>query len=103
MSTANAPEAPGGSDFERWIEEKSEAVKAELGEKFPPATSGPAAVHAETATQRIEEVLLGHEQPADALLEELADLENAPPLSDEELDKQALVSGGADEDPDTPE
>jgi hypothetical protein len=103
MSTANAPEAPGGSDFERWIDEKSEAVKAELGDKFPPATSGPAAVHAETASQRIEEVLLGHEQAGDALLEELADLENAPPLSDEELDKQALASGGADNDPDTPE
>ncbi|NMM05257.1 hypothetical protein [Polaromonas sp.] len=103
MTTSETSQVPAGSDFERWIEEKSEAVKAELGEKFPPATSGPAAVHAETASQRIEEVLLGHEQPADALLEELVDLENAPPLSDEELDKQALASGGGDDNPDTPE
>ena len=96
-------QTPAGNDFSRWVEEKSEAVMADLSEKFPPATSGPRAVHAETSSQRIEEVLMGHEKPQDDLLDELAALENAPPLSDEELERQALQEGGADGDPSTPE
>ena len=99
--TSSQPSASG--DFGRWIEEKSEAVKAELAEKFPPATSGPAAVHHETSAQRIEEVLLGHEPAGDALLEELAAEDSVPPLSEEELARQALASGGGDNNPDTPE
>ncbi|WP_029524956.1 hypothetical protein [Polaromonas glacialis] len=98
-----ASQTPPANDFVRWVEEKSDAVMADIADKFPPATSGPEAIHAETYTQRIEEVLLGHEQPDDALLEELAALEDAPPLSDEELARQALESGGADADPTTPE
>ena len=99
----SSPEEHVGGDFGRWIEEKSEAVKAELADKFPPATSGLGAIHAETSTQRIEEVLLGHEPAGSALLEELATQDSMPPLSDEELAQQALASGGADDNPDTPE
>ncbi|MEO5661394.1 MAG: hypothetical protein ABIQ90_16605 [Polaromonas sp.] len=99
--TASKP--PAGNDFKRWVEEKSDAVMADLGDKFPPATSGPKALHPETYTQRIEEVLLGHEEPDDALLEELAALEVAPPLSDEELARQALEDGGSDANTATPE
>lgn len=98
-----SPQPPASNDFVRWIEEKSDAVLADLGDKFPPVTSGPEALHAETFTQRIEEVLLGHEPPDDALLEELAALEDAPPLSDEELARQALEDGGGDGDAATPE
>ena len=98
-----ASHTPPANDFVRWVEEKSDAVMADIGDKFPPATSGPAALHGETYSQRIEEVLLGHEPPDEALLEELAALEDAPPLSDEELARQALESGGADADPATPE
>ena len=97
------PQTPAGNDFARWVEEKSDAVMADLSERFPPATSGPQAVHAETSSQRIEEVLMGHEQPQADLLVELAALENAPPLSDEELERQALQDGGGDADPVTPE
>ena len=96
-------QTPPTNDFVRWVEEKSDAVMADIGDKFPPATSGVDALHAETSSQRIEEVLLGHEQPDDALLEELAALEDAPPLSDAELERQALESGGEDADPATPE
>ncbi|MBH1957571.1 MAG: hypothetical protein I8H70_02645 [Burkholderiales bacterium] len=98
-----ASQTPPANDFVRWVEEKSDMVMADLGDKFPPATSGPEAIHSETFTQRIEEVLLGHETPDQALLEELAALEDVPPLSDEELARQALESGGADADPATPE
>ena len=102
ISTNNAPN-DNGSDLVRWAREKSEVVLADLADQFPPPTSGPNALHAETQSQRIEEVLLGHEAPEAALLEELAALENAAPLSDEELDRQALEAGGGDADPDTPE
>ena len=101
MNSSTTP--PASNDFVRWVEEKSDAVLADLGDKFPPATSGSQALHAETTSQRIEEVLLGHEAAGDDLLEELAALEDIPPLSEEELAKQALSDGGADADPSTPE
>ena len=58
-----------------------------------------ASVHPETGRQKLEEVLLGHEAPTQEFLEELAALEEAPPLSEEELAEQALAAGGADNDP----
>jgi len=51
----------------------------------------------------LEDVLLGHAQATPEMLQELAALESAPPLSDEELARQALAHGGADNDPSTPE
>jgi hypothetical protein len=48
-------------------------------------------------------VLLEHEEPTQEFLDELAALEAAPPLSDEELDRQALAAGGGDGDAATPE
>ena len=99
----SASQTPASNDFIRWMEEKSDAVMADLADKFPPATTGVEAIHAETSTQRIEEVLMGHELPDEALLEELAALEDIPPLSDEELARQALEDGGGDADTATPE
>ena len=101
MTTSPTPAK--GNDFIRWVEEKSEVVMADLGDKFPPATVGVDALHAETSTQRIEEVLMGHELPDEELLEELAALEGIEPLSDEELARQAMEDGGGDADPATPE
>ena len=57
----------------------------------------------ETSEQKLEEVLLEHEEPTQEFLDELAALEQAPPLSDEELARQALEAGGADGDSTTPE
>ena len=98
-------ETPKGGDFAHWVDEKSEALKFELGEKFPvpPTVLVSNSVHAETGQQKLEEVLLEHEQPTQAFLEEVAALEEAAPLSDEELDRQALAAGGADGDNNTPE
>lgn len=96
---------PKDGDFANWIEEKSQALKFELGEKFPvtPAELVSSSPHPETSRQKLEEVLLEHEAPTPEFLEELAALENAPPLSDEELAAQALAAGGADGDSKTPE
>ena len=102
MSDSNTPK---DGDFAHWVEEKSEVLKFELGEKFPvpPTALHSPSVHVETGQQKLEEVLLGHEEPTQAFLDELAALEQAPPLSDEELARQALEAGGGDGDSTTPE
>lgn len=102
MSNSN-PRKDG--DFAHWVDEKAEALKFELGEKFPvpPTVLASPSVHIETGRQKLEEVLLEHEAPSQEFLEELAALEEAPPLSEEELARQALEAGGADADPGTPE
>lgn len=102
MSTSNTPKE---GDFAHWVDEKSQALKFELGEKFPvpPTALGSPSVHVETGQQKLEEVLLEHEAPTKEFLEELAALEEAPPLSEEELAQQALAAGGADGDSNTPE
>ncbi len=98
-------DTPKDGDFAHWIDEKAEALKFELGEKFPvpPTTLHSPSVHVETAQQKLEEVLLEHEAPTEEFLEELNALEEAPQLSDEELTRQALEAGGADNDSKTPE
>lgn len=98
-------DSPKSGDFAKWVDEKSEALKFELGDKFPvpPTTLDSEFVHPETSRQRLEEVLLEHEEPTQEFLDEVAALENAPPLSDDELAKQAMAAGGADNDPKTPE
>jgi hypothetical protein len=96
---------PKDGEFATWVEEKSEALKFKLGEKFPvpPTELHSPSVHVETGRQKLEEVLLEHEQPTPEFLEELDALQHAPPLSDEELAKQALAAGGDDGDNKTPE
>ncbi len=98
-------DTPKDGDFAHWVEEKAEALKFELGEKFPVPTMElhSPSVHVETGRQKLEEVLLEHEQPTAEFLEELKALEEALPLSDEELARQALEAGGADGDSSTPE
>ena len=102
MSDSNTPK---DGDFANWVEGKSEQLKFELGEKFPvpPIALHSPSVHVETSQQKMEEVLLEHEEPTQEFLDELAALEQAPPLSDEELARQALEAGGADGDNTTPE
>ena len=101
----NHPDTPKDGDFATWVEEKSDAVLFELGEKFhvsPTAVGSPTA-HVEPVSQNIDEVLLGHEEPSAALLDEIVALDNAPPLSEAELERQAMQAGGADGDSSTPE
>jgi len=108
MSSSNnsaSSDHPKDGDFSNWIDEKSEALKFELGEKFPvtPGELVSSSPHPETGCQKLEEVLLEHEAPTPEFLEELAALEHAPPLTDEELAEQALAAGGADGNSQTPE
>ena len=96
---------PKDGDFAAWIDSKTEVLKFELGEKFPvpPTELHSPSVHVETTQQKLEEVLLEHEEPTEAFLEELHALKEAPELSDDELTRQALEAGGADGDSSTPE
>ena len=96
---------PPAGEFMHWLDENTEALKFRLGEEFavPPTALVSPSVHLETSTQDLEEVLLEHEAPGPQFLEELAALQHAPPLLDDELSRQALEDGGADLDRSTPE
>lgn len=54
-------------------------------------------------SQNINDILNNGEEPTAEFLEEMNALENAPPLSDEEFEKQALAHPGTDGDAKTPE
>ena len=110
MNSANTPptspaDMPKDGNLADWVDEKTEALRFELGEKFPvpPTVLHSPSLHIETSGQKLEEVLLEHEEPTPELLAELAALAEAPPVSDEELARQALADGGADGDVNTAE
>ena len=77
------PNTPKGGDFAHWIDEKSQALKFEPGEKFPvpPAALHSPLRHAEAGEQKLEEVLPEHEEPTQEFPEALAAPEQAPPVS----------------------
>lgn len=97
-----AEHTPKDNDFVRWMDEKSEIIKDDLAEKLSVTTAVEARQLAPQGRD-LEEVLLGHEEPTEELLREIADLEAAPALSEEELARQAMADGGADDDIHTPE
>lgn len=53
--------------------------------------------------QTIQDVLIDGAEPTEEFLEEWNALENAPELSDEEFERQALSAPGDDGDTETPE
>lgn len=89
----------------RLVDEQLELAASKLP-ALEPTTVHPSPVdHEESRAPHatLEDVLLGHAQPSPDMLAELAALEAAAPLSDEELARQALADGGADGDVSTPE
>jgi hypothetical protein len=103
LINSNNPSTEG--EFAHWVDEKAEAFKFELGEKFPvpPSELHSDSLHVETSAQKLEEVLLEHETPTPEFLAELQALKDAPPLTEDELDRQAMEAGGADGDKSMPE
>lgn len=103
MTQSKTPSAEG--EFTHWVDEKAEALKFQLGEKFPvaPTELHTFAMPVETSAQKLEEVLLEHESATPEFLAELQALKDAQPLTEEELAQQALEAGGADGDKNTPE
>lgn len=102
--TPSADES-AGSEFTKLIDEQLELAAAKLPALTPTVVHPSPVDHEErlSAHASFEDVLLGNAQPTPEMLEELAALEAAPELSEEELARQALADGGADQDPTTPE
>ena len=100
---------PPEGELSKLIDEQLELAAAKIPALVPalvPAVVHPSPVDHEerqAAHATLEDVLLGNAVPTPEMLEELAALDAAPELSEEELARQALADGGVDDDPATPE
>lgn len=103
MTTPN--DTPPEGDFTKLVDEQLELAAAKIPALTPSAVHPSPVDHEEreAAHASFEDVLLGNAEASPEMLEELAALEAAPELSDEELARQALADGGADDEPSTPE
>jgi len=100
MTTSDTPK---DGDFASYLEAKSRNQSTVLpvqGRELNIQAEEPVAV---PPRQTIQQVLVDGEEPSAEFLEEWNALENAPELSDEELEKQALSAPGDDGDTQTPE
>ncbi|MGQ3054490.1 MAG: hypothetical protein ACT6S0_22130 [Roseateles sp.] len=95
------PDTPKDGDFAEFLERKVSEVLLAGAAAVAPAAPDDAAPGA--APQTLDDVLINGEEPTAELLEQIDALEQAAPLSDEELARQALEHPGADGDPSTPE
>jgi hypothetical protein len=96
---------PPEGEIAKIIDEQLELAAAKLP-ALEPARVHPSPVDHEerkAAHANFEDVMLGNAEATPEMLEELAALEAAPELSEEELARQALADGGSDGDPLTPE
>lgn len=98
-------DTPPEGSFTKLVDEQLELAAARLPALAPNAVHPSPVDHEErqAAHATFEDVLLGNAEPTPEMLEELAALEAAPELSDDELARQALADGGADNDSSTPE
>ena len=99
----HSTDKPQEGELRTLIDEQIELAAA----RMPPLENGillpDVADEAVPGGPSVEDVMLGNAEPTEAILEELAALKDAPAMSEEELARQALESGGADGDPSTPE
>lgn len=91
---------PPEGEFTKLIDEQLELAAAKIPALVPTAVHPSPADHEERrgAHANFEDVLLGNAEPSPEMLEELAALQAAPELSEEELARQALAGGGANND-----
>ena len=92
---------PRAGNFSRLIDQQLELAAAKLPALHPGDVHPAPEDHEEVvaAHPTLEDVLLGNAEPTPEMLEELAALEAAPELGDDELARQALSDGGADGEP----
>jgi hypothetical protein len=95
-ATDPAPDAAAPGSIARLIDEQLELAAARLPALEPAAVHPSPEDHEEVATAHadFEDVLLGRAEPTPQMLEELAALQAAPALSEQELERQALQQGG---------
>jgi hypothetical protein len=98
------PTVPEG-EFAKLVDEQLELAAAKIPALVPTVVHPSPVDHEERkdAHANLEDVLLGNAEPTPEMLDELAALQGAPELSDEELARQALASGGAENDTSMPE
>lgn len=96
-------DAPPNGGFNKLVDEQLELAAVRLPVLSPVHPSPVDHEEVKAAHANIEEILLGNAEATPEMLEELAALQDAPELSEEELARQALAHGGADNDPATPE
>jgi hypothetical protein len=98
-------DTPPEGEFSKLIDEQLELAAAKIPALVPTVVHPSPVDHEERndAHATFEDVLLGNAEPSPEMLEELAALQAAPQLSDDELARQALGDGGADKDASTPE
>ena len=98
-------DTPHDGEFSKLIDEQLELAAAKLPALAPAVVHPSPEDHEEVvqAHPTLEDVLLGNAEPTPEMLEEIAALEAAPELSEEELARQALAAGGADSELSTPQ
>lgn len=94
---------PPEGELNKLVDEQLELAVAKLPVLTPVHPSPVDHEERPAAHANIEDLLLGKAEATPEMLEELAALQAAPALSDEELARQALADGGADGDTSTPE
>ena len=94
---------PPKGAFNQLVEEQLELAAAKLPVLTPVHPSPVDHEERQAAHANIEDLMLGNSEATPEMLEEIAALQDAPELSEEELARQALAHGGADNDPTTPE
>ena len=97
------PDTPPESGFNKLVDEQLELAALKLPVLTPVHPSPVDHEELPAAHANIEDLLRGSVQATPEMLEEVAALQDAPELSDEELARQALAHGGGDGDPATPE
>ena len=96
-------DTPPEGGFKKLVDDQLELAAVQLPVLTPVHPSPVDHEELKAAHPNIEDLLLGHAEATPELLEEMAALQDAPELSEEELARQALAHGGADNDPATPE
>lgn len=96
-------DTPPEGSFNKLVDEQLELAAVKLPVLTPVHPSPVDHEELKADHVNIEDLLLGRAEATPEMLEELAALQEAPELSEEELARQALEHGGADNDPATPE
>ena len=96
-------DTPPEGGFNKLVDEQLELAVVRLPALTPVHPSPVDHEELKVSHANIEDLLLGNAEATPEMLAEMAALQEAPELSDEELARQALAHGGADNDPATPE
>ena len=96
-------DTPPEGSFNKLVDEQLELAAVQLPALTPVHPSPVDHEELKVPHANIEDLLLGKAEATPEVLAEVAALLDAPELSEEELARQALAHGGADNDPATPE